>query len=125
MAIGNTIAYSVPVVGTTIQSFSRASDADFRLAYTSAGGSYPATLQLRRSNPLNARKACGLTVRVGPSIADDPGVLTKGSATVSININASQGSVMTAAEIAEFVRYSLSTALAPTLIESLLSGDTA
>ncbi len=122
MAVGNTINYSIPVVGTTVGDFSRSDSRSFLETYTAAGGSYPAVLSIRPAKPIATVKSFGITTRVRPSDVDDPGTVTKGNATMSININATPGSVMTKAEIAEFIRYSLSTLLHSNLIEDLYDG---
>ncbi len=122
MPVGNTINYSVPVVGTTVGSFDRANNNVFREDYTSAGGSYPTTFTLRAAGPISTLKRFGASAKVRPADFDDPGTLTKGGCTVSINIDASPGAVMTRAEITEFVRYSLSMMLHANLIEDLYDG---
>ncbi len=122
MAIGNTINYSVPVVGTTVGDFSRSNNSSFLDAYTAAGGSYPAVLNIRPAAAISTTKRFGVSFKVKPSDVDDPGTVTKGGCTVSINIDATPGSVMTKAEVAEFVRYALSLALHANLIEDLYDG---
>jgi len=122
MSVGNTINYSIPVVGSTVGDFARSNGNQFTESYTSAGGSYPATLSLRPAGPLARSKKFGLSVKLRPSEQDDPGTVTKGSATISVNIDAVQGSVMTKTEIVELARYCLSTALHSNLLEDLHDG---
>ncbi len=123
MSIGNTVNYSIPVVGTTVGDFSRSNNTNFLESYTAAGGSYAATLTIRPSAPISTQKRFGVSAKVRPSDVDDPGTFTKGGCTVSINIDAVPGSVMTKAEICEFARYSLSTALHSNLLEDLYDGN--
>ncbi len=123
MAIGNTINYSIPTVGTTVGDFSRSNNSSFLDAYTAAGGSYPATLAIRPATAISTRKRFGISTKVRPSDGDDPGTFTKGSASVSINMDVAPGSVMTKAEAAEFIRYSLSVLLHSNLIEDLYDGN--
>jgi hypothetical protein len=122
MSVGNTINYSVPVVGTTVETFDRSNGNAFYVAYTQAGGSYPATLNLRPASALSVTKKFGVSVKLKPSEQDDPGVITKGSATISFNVDAIQGSVLTKAEICELARYALSCVLHTSLLEDLYDG---
>ncbi len=124
MAIGNTIDYSVPTVGTKVGDFSRSNQSSFLEAYTAATGSYPAVLVIRPAAAISTLKRFGISAKVRPSDSDDPGTVTKGGCTVSINIDATPGAVMTKAEIAEFTRYALSCMLHSNLIEDLYDGTT-
>ncbi len=125
MTIGNTINYSIPAVGTTVDSFARSSTNSFLDAtYTAATGSFPATLTIRQAKQIATKKTYGLTCRIKPSDVDDPGTVTKGDCTVSLNIVATPGSIMTKAEISEFIRYTLSAALHANLLEDLYDGIT-
>ncbi len=122
MAIGNSIDYSIPTTGTKVGDFSRSNSNSFLEAYAAGSGTYPATLTLRPAAPISTAKRFGISTKVRPSDSDDPGAITKGAVTVSINIDATPGSTMTKAEIAEFVRYTLSVMMAPNLIEDLHDG---
>jgi hypothetical protein len=124
MTVGSTINYSVPVVGTTVETFDRSTANAFRVDYTQAGGTYPAVLTIRPAGEPSTLKRFGVTGKVRPADFDDPGSLTKGGCTVNINIDAVPGSVMTRAEIIEFTRYIFSTALHANLIENLYDGIT-
>ncbi len=123
MAVGNTINISVPVVGTTVESFTRTSNNTFlAAAYTVGSTDLLATLSLRPATTLASNKSYGLTMRVDASIADDPGTLTKGACTVSINVQCKPGTLMTKSAIAAAVRHSLSSMLHASLIEDLHDG---
>ena len=123
MAIGNTVNVSVPVVGTTTESFTRSNGNKFLCsAYTVGGSDYIATLDLRPAAPVASSKSYGLTVRLDPSIADDPGSITKGAVTCAINVSARPGSVANKAECVKLVRAALSAALASNLLEDLHDG---
>ena len=124
MAIGNSVNYSIPVVGTTVGAFDRIDTKTFYEDYTAATGSFPASMVIRPAQSLSTTKRLGVTFKVRPSDFDNPGTVTQGSASVSINIDAVPGSIMTKAEIAEFTRYALSAMLSSTLIESLYDGAT-
>ncbi len=122
MTIGNTINYSVPTVGTTVGDYSRSNNSMFLDSYTAAGGSYPSYLSIRPAGAISTSKRFGFSIKVKPSDADDPGTFTKGGCTVSFNIDAVPGSVMTKAEICEFARYLASIALHSNLLEDLYDG---
>ncbi len=122
MSVGNSINYSIPVVGTTVGTYDRGTGNVFVEDYTSAGGSYPSTLSIRPAKPISTRKSFGISTKVRPADVDDPGTVTKGSASVSINIEAVPGTVMTRLEITEFIRYTLSIALKSSFLEDLYDG---
>jgi len=125
MAIGTTIATSIPTVGTTTYSYTLLS---YGRQYKAAGitlgtGTADAILTLRPAGSLGKSKRLGFTAKVTPSDYDDPGTLTKGSCTISVNIDATEGSVVTKAAIAAFARQTLSVGLKASLIEDLLAGS--
>ncbi len=123
MAVGNTINVSVPAVGTTVESFTRSNGNTFICsAFTIGGTDYTANLNLRPAQAFAAKKSFGLTARISPSFADDPGTRTKGAVTVAVNISWADGSVMTTAEMSKFVKNSMSAFLHSNLIEDLSSG---
>ncbi len=123
MAIGNTVNVSVPVVGTTTESFTRSNGNKFLCsAYTVNSVDYIATLDLRPAASVAANKSFGLTLRLDTSIGDDPGSITKGACTAVINVSARPGSVVTKAECAKLVRAALAAALQSNLIEDLYDG---
>jgi len=124
MAIGSSVNVSIPVVGTTVETLSRAREALFNGAMTIGGTDYPMTLALRPvGNPLLNRRRLGLTFKVNPAETNAPTTSDKGSVSVSLNIDASIGSVINAAELAKQIRYALSAALASTLLENLIDGS--
>ncbi len=125
MSIGSSINVSIPVVGTTVETLAKARETLFTGAMTIGGTDYPMTLALRPTgNPLLNRRRLGLTFKVNPAETVAPDTSDKGSLSVSLNIDASIGSVITAAELAKQIRYALSAALASTLLENLIDGST-
>ena len=122
MAVGNTINYSIPVVGTTVGSLARASGNLFTGTYAGFSGSYPVSMTLRPANSMALSKRYGLSSVIRPSDYDDPGSFSKGRASVSINVDAVVGSSVIASELSEFVRYVLSMQLHSSLIEDLANG---
>lgn len=125
MAVGNSINYSIPVVGSTVATFARAEGNVFTLStYSVGGGSYPAKFVIRGVNNAAKRKRFGITFQTTPSSLDDPGSLTKGSATVSVNIDALMGSIIDNGDLANVIRHSLSMSLHSNLFEDLMTGVT-
>ena len=123
MTVGKTIAYSVPVVGTTIASLTRSSGNNFlKDTYGMGSGSYPAVLSLRPASSQSTRRRFGVSFTVRPDANDDPGTLTLGSCTVSVNIDAKLGSDVTTSTLAAAVRHSVATLLHSNLIEDLSNG---
>ena len=124
MAVGNTINYSIPVVGTTVSNVARINGNTFQeVGYSIGGGAYPCQVTLRPagSNSKGNRRF-GVTFIVRPNSQDDPGVITKGAVTVSVNIDTVLGSVVTTTNMASAVRHSLSVMLHSNLIEDLCNG---
>lgn len=126
MAVGANIPASTPAVGTTTYTYTLLSyGRQFKATGITLGaGTADAILTLRPAGSLGKSKRLGYTAKVSPSDYDDPGTLTKGSCTISVNIDATEGSVVTKAAIANFVRQTLSVGLKASLIEDLLAGST-
>jgi hypothetical protein len=82
----------------------------------------PIVLTLRAAAPGSNYKSFGTTYKYDPSINDSNNDARSGSVTVTINVNAAVGAVLTKAEIANHVRYALSAALKASLIEDLYDG---
>lgn len=123
MAIGTTINDSVPVVGTTVHTYNRANGNTFTVTYAiSGGGSYLSQLSLRPAGPTSKQKRFGATLKMRPSEYDDPGTLTNGAVSVTLNIDATIGSELTETAVALYVRHAISTWLKATLIEDLMAG---
>ncbi len=122
MAVGSTINFSIPVVGTTVSAFTRVAGNIFTAAMTLTS-SWTASLVIRAAGVQTTNARFGLVMRIKPSDNDDPGTLTKGNVTVSINIDAQKGTEITSANLAKAVRYALSTALHSNLIEDLSNGQ--
>lgn len=124
MAIGSSINVSVPTVGTTVESLAKARDAFFTGNMTISSNDYPFTLSLRPAGtPTSNRRRFGATYKVSPADSDAPAVSSKGSCTVSVNIDANIGTVITAAELENQVLYALSAMLSTDVIGNLLAGS--
>ena len=123
MSVGNTINYSVPVVGTTVAALTRSQGNTFlQTAYSIGGSTFPATLVLRPSSSQAARRRFGATFLVRPDVTDSPGILTQGSLTVSLNIDSKFGSIVDDGDRSTAIRHFLSTLLHSNLLEDLGQG---
>lgn len=123
MSIGATVNISIPVTGTTVDSLAKTRDGLYVGDFSLGGNLYPNMLVYRTANVLTNRKRFGATYKISPSMNDDPGSISKGTVSVSINIDAVVGSVITSAELANQVRYALSAFLASTVVETLRDGS--
>lgn len=124
MAVGNTINYSIPVVGSTVASFARSDGNQFlKTDYAIGGSPYPATFTIRPSSTaVTNKRRFGVTFVTKPSASDNPGSLTLGTVTVSVNIDAVLGSAVTTTNLAAAVRHALAATLHSALIEDLSQG---
>ncbi len=122
MAVGNTIPTSIPAVGTTVDTLTRSSGNTFVADKTTGSKTGQVILSLRGAQAGAAKRRFGATYRYGLTTSDDPGALTNGAISVSINIEAALGTTLTATEHAKHVRYALSAMLKASLVEDLMSG---
>lgn len=123
MSIGATINFSIPTVGTTVDTLNKIRESLFRDTISVGGVDVPVTLQLRASGQGTLQRRFGGVWKFSPYVLDAPSLTTKGRITVSINVDAQLGTEITDAKLADHVRYALSTFLKATLIESLRDGD--
>lgn len=123
MAIGTPINASIPVVGTTVHALDKMKAGVYAKTLTVSSEDAPLTLTLRPSSLDNFNfKQLGLTVKYNPSINDSPNDAMSGSFTLSLNVSARVGAVLTRAAILNHIRYALSTALKTDLLEALYDG---
>ena len=125
MSIGSTVNYSIPVVGSTVDTLAKAKESLFTDTITVSGTAVPLTLQLRAASLAGIQRRFGAVWKYNPAMLDSAGAVTHGRITVSINVDATLGSEITDTALANQVRYALSTFLASTLIESLRDGSLA
>jgi len=124
MAIGSSINTSIPVIGTTVDTLAKSRQGLFQGKTTISSVDFPTALSLRPAgSALYNRRRFGVTYQVKPADTDTPVTSDKGSLTVSVNIDAVVGSVISNAELAKQVRYALSAVLASTLVEQLSTGS--
>lgn len=123
MAIGSTINFSVPVVGTTVDTLDKFREALFSTPISVGGTDVPIVVQLRAANIQGFQKRFGVSWKFNPAVLDASSAVTKGRISVSVNVDATLGSEIDSAKVALQVRYALSTLLASSLIESLRDGS--
>lgn len=122
MAIGTPINESLPTTGTTVHALVKAKAGVYLKTLTVSSEDAPIVLTLRASNPGSNFKSFGMTHKYNPSINDSPNDAKSGQITLSINVNASVGAVLTRAEVLNHIRYGLAAALKTDLLETLFDG---
>jgi polyisoprenoid-binding protein YceI len=123
MAIGSSINVSLPTVGTTVHTLAKANVGKFSKTVTVSSEDAQIVLTLRAASMTSRFKSLGATYKYDPSINDSPNDARSGSVTVSVNVNASVGAVLTRAEVLNHIRYALSGALKTDLLEALFDGS--
>jgi len=123
MAIGATINYSIPVVGSTVDTLNKVKESLWTDSISVGGVDVPVTLQLRAASLASFNRRYSAVWKFNPSVLDAAGASTKGRITISVNVDSTLGTEITASAHANQVRWALSTLLAATLIESLRDGS--
>lgn len=123
MSIGSTINYSLPAVGTTVGTLSKAASGEYLLTQETGDVDVPIQVKLRRASVNSTKRRCGVTWRFRPNVLDVGSAITKGSIAVAINVDADLGSTMTRAEVLNHIRYAMSVALKTDCLETLLDGS--
>jgi hypothetical protein len=123
MAIGTTINYSIPVVGTTVSSTTKAREGLYSSTATVGGSSYNHEVRLRPAGVSGTTRRFGLTYKISPATAVGSSTAPLGSVSVSINIDSVIGTAVTTSVLADQIRYALSSMLSSTLVETLRDGS--
>lgn len=123
MAIGTTIDYSIPVVGTTVAAFDKSKEGLFVEQISVSGANVPMRLELRASPLGSLRRSFGSSLKFTPQVLDVPQVATKGRITVSLNVDAYLGSAVDDTNTLVYTRWFLSMLLKSTLLEALRDGS--
>lgn len=123
MAIGSTIDYSIPTVGSTVAAFDKSKDGLFVEQISVSSVNVPMRLELRTSPLGSLRRAFGGSLKFTPQVLDVPSVATKGRITVSLNVDAYLGSAVDDTTLMTYTRWFLSTMLKSTLLETLRDGS--
>lgn len=126
MAIGSTITVSVPTVGTTVYSLSKASDGKYQdiTSITNGNGDViPIVLDLQASNIAGARRAINLVLRHRPAAFDSVLGVSQGQITVSVNVTGTIGDDISATDIRTYVQYIGSVLAQASIVDALLGGS--
>lgn len=123
MTIGATINYSVPAVGTTVDTLDKFREALFSNSLTVGTSTVPIVFQLRAASIAGLQKRFGATWKYNPAVLDTASTTTNGRVAISVNVDATLGTEITESALANHVRYALSALLASTLIEGLRDGN--
>lgn len=123
MTIGSTINFSIPVVGTTVDTLNKFRESLFSVPIDVGGVDVPIVVQLRAANIQGFQKRFGATWKYNPGVLDASSAVTKGRISVSVNVDATLGSEIDHDELVLHVRYALSTLLASSLLEDLRDGS--
>jgi len=123
MALGSSIVDSIAAVGTTVHTLDKIKDAQYVEIIAVGGIDNPLKLDLRVSALGTNRQRFGATWKFNPATNDIPSALTLGRVSISLNVDASLGSNVTSAEVANHVRWFFGAMLKATLIETLQSGS--
>lgn len=123
MSIGTSIVDSIPTVGTTVHTYNKVQEGIF--TYSSGGSpvDYPYVLTLRPSDISTQTRRFGATARVNPSVNDDPGTVSEGRSTISLNVDATLGATLTRTELLNEIRWFMGALLKATLLEALVDGS--
>lgn len=122
MAIGSTINYSVPTVGTTVGTLAKAAAGEFTLLVEAGDVDVPIVVKLRRSSLGSIQRRFGATWKFRPSQLDAGGTQTKGDVSVAINVDSHLGTTVTREALVATVKHAMSVLLHASLVDNLVDG---
>ena len=123
MSIGSSIVDSIPAVGTTVHTYNKVQEGVFLFQSGSSPVDVPYTLTLRPSDVGSSQRRFGATAKYTPNQNDDPGTVTKGRSTISLNVDATLGATLTRTELLNEIRWFMGALLKATLLEALVDGS--
>jgi len=123
MSIGSSIVDSIPTVGATVHTFDKVQEGEFHESSGSTPIDVPLRLMLRPSDAAGSLRRFGATFKFTPSVNDDPGTITKGRSTISLNVDATLGATITRTELLNEIRWFMGALLKATLLENLCDGS--
>lgn len=126
MALGSTIDYSVPVVGTTVNSVTLVKSGEFSDGdyFTDTNGNdVPFTVRFRPGSTGSSGGGFGLTGTFNPSVYNQALGADQGKVTVTINCNYRNGVSVDKDVVEEIVHYAFSCLLKATAIRGLIDGS--
>ncbi len=124
MSIGSTIAYSVPAVGTTVASLSKAKDGVYSLTVETGDVDVPILLTLRPATVTSLNRKLGASWQFRPNVLDTGDALTNGRVSVSFNVDGMLGSNVTRTALLNHIRWFFGALLQTNLLEALVDGGT-
>jgi hypothetical protein len=126
MALGSSIDYSVPAIGTTVNSVAIIKDGEFSDGdyFTDTNGNdVPLMVKFRPGVPGSNSGALGLTATFNPAVYNQALDTDQGKVSVTINAHYRQGVSVDAAEVEKIIHYAISCLLKATAISGLISGS--
>jgi hypothetical protein len=127
MAIGSTLNYSAPAVGTTISSVDKILDGTFADGdyFTDANGNdVPLICSVRPCSLGSVNKTVGLTLTFNPSISNVALGADQGKATVTINCSYREGVSVDQALVKTLAGYAMSLFIPSAVQTALFGGST-
>lgn len=123
MPIGSTLNESIATSGTTTHALSKARDGMYTKTLTVNSEPAPIVVTLRPADPASIHRSFGMTHKYNPSINDSPNDARSGQVTITINVTAQLGAVLTSTEVLNHLRYALSAANLAGVPEALIDGS--
>lgn len=126
MALGSSIDYSVPAVGSTVNSVGAIADGDFTdgdYFTDTLGNDVPLRVKFRPGVAGSNSGAFGITGTFNPSVYNQALAADQGKVTVTINCNYRNGVSVDPDEVEAIVHYTISCLLKATAISGLISGS--
>jgi len=123
MAAGASIVNSVPSVGTTVDTLSKLKDGLYSVNISVSGTDVPKRLELRASSLGSLNRRFGASYKFNPQVLDVAAAASKGRITITLNVDATQGSAVNDADMVTHVRHFFGALLKSTLLEGLRDGS--
>jgi len=123
MAIGSTVASSIPTVGTTVDTLNRVASGEFIAVQEMGAIDVPLSLNLRRAGQTGLFRRFGASWKYNPSVLDVNGSQTNGRISVSLNVDSNLGTTITRTELLAKTREFLGALLQAGLLEALVDGS--
>lgn len=123
MAIGTSIVDSVPAVGTTVHTLDKFQAGIYCAEIETGDVDTLIRLELRPSSIGSTTRKIGSSWKFNPASTDAPGSQTKGRVTITLNVDAALGTVVTRAALLNHIRWHMGALLKATLLEALVDGS--
>jgi len=123
MAIGSSIVYSIPAVGTTVATLTKVKTGLYTLDVETGDVDTPIRLELGASGVGGVSRRFTTSWKFNPASTDAPGSQTKGRSTLVLSVDANLGSVVTRTELLNEIRWFMGALLKATVLEALVDGS--